>query len=140
MKILFMCVANSARSQVAEGLAKAIFGSSHEIQSAGSIPFDHVNPGAIVVLNEIGIDASKQYSKRAQDLPPEFLASLDLLITLCAEESCPVLASKAKKLHWPLPDPAHVGEPGSEARLHAFRAVREELKKRLERLKTELGL
>ena len=66
INILFMCVANSARSQLAEGLARSIFGSDAEIQSAGSNP-GSLNPFAIQVMNEIGIDISKQYSKSIDD-------------------------------------------------------------------------
>ena len=130
MKILFMCVANSARSQLAEGLAKQILGTRAEIQSAGSQP-SQVNPFAIQALNEIGIDTRHHSSKSVDDLLPEFIANLDCVITLCAEEVCPVILSNAKKLHWPLPDPA--GKGGSdEVQLNRFRATRDELKRRLE--------
>ncbi len=106
MKILFLCVANSARSQMAEGLAKHILGEKAEIQSAGSQPSGKVNPNAIEALKEIGIDISKNYSKFYDDLSPKFLAGLEYVITLCADEVCPVLHSqKAKKLHWPIKDP-----------------------------------
>ena len=101
MKILFMCVANSARSQLAEGLARKIFGSEPWIESAGSEP-KFVNPIAREVLNEIGIEISAHKSKSFEDLDPTFVDGLDYIITLCAEEVCPVMASKtAKRLHWP---------------------------------------
>lgn len=130
MKILFMCVANSARSQLAEGVARNLFGDRAEIQSAGSKP-SKINPFAVQALREIGIDASKQYSKSVDDLPQDLIASLDYVITLCAEEVCPVILSKATKLHWPLPDPA--GKGGSdEEQLNRFRATRDEIRKRLE--------
>lgn len=130
MKILFMCVANSARSQLAEGLARKLFGDRAEVQSAGSQP-SKVNPFAVKALNEVGIDVSQHYSKSVDDLAPSFLVTLDYVITLCAEEVCPVLVSKAKKLHWPLPDPA--GKGGSdEEQLDRFRATRDEIQKRLE--------
>lgn len=130
MKILFMCVANSARSQIAEGLAKSIFGDRAEIQSAGSNP-SKVNPFAIEVLTEIGIDIQSHFSKSIDQLPLGFLEHLDYVITLCAEEVCPVLPSqKAKRLHWPLPDPA--GKGGTEAEeLNRFREIRNEVRKRL---------
>src|SRR4051794_8114435 len=99
MKILFMCVANSARSQLAEGLAKSLFPGA-EIESAGSHP-GKLNPYAVMVMSEIGIDISKQYSKSVDDLSPKLIVGLDYLITLCAEEVCPIMVSKAKKLHWP---------------------------------------
>lgn len=136
MKILFMCVANSARSQLAEGLARKVFPEA-EVQSAGSQP-GKLNPYAIAVMKEVGVDISKHYSKSTDDLSPGFLATLDYVITLCAEEVCPVLVSKAKKLHWPLPDPAtkeHITE--SDA-LNRFRAARNEISKKLNIFKESL--
>jgi arsenate reductase len=97
MKILFMCVANSARSQIAEGLARQILGSQITIQSAGS-KATTVNLFAIRAMNEIGIDISKQKSKSVDSIDPQ---TVDTVITLCAEEVCPVFLGKAKKLHWP---------------------------------------
>ena len=129
-KILFLCVANSARSQIAEGLAKQLLGrSSFEIQSAGSNPSGSVHQDAVVVMNEIGIDISKQTSKFYDDLAPEFLSHLDYVVTLCAEEVCPALATTAKRLHWAMPDPA--GEPEGE-RLTAFRNVRDAIKDKMD--------
>lgn len=139
MKILFMCVANSARSQLAEGLAKDIFGSTAEIQSAGSVP-TKVNSLAIEVLKEIGIDISHNYSKIADNLSPKFLVSLDYVITLCAEEVCPILVSKGKKLHWPLPDPAGHSELSHEEKLQLFRKTRDSIKEKLTDFKRELNL
>jgi arsenate reductase (thioredoxin) len=131
MKILFMCVANSARSQLAEALAKKILGPNVEVQSAGSIP-KFVNPLAIESLREVGIDISENSSKAVDDLAPEFLVDLDYVITLCAEEVCPILPSQtAKKLHWPIPDPAGHDEP-REAGLNRFRQVREDIKNKIE--------
>lgn len=129
MKILFMCVANSARSQLAEGLAKSIF-PHFEIQSAGSNP-GKLNPYAVTVLKEIGIDISNNYSKSYQDLPNEFKENMNYVITLCAEEVCPVIKTKATKLHWPLIDPASK-QPLSEAEfLGRFREALDEIKSRL---------
>ncbi len=131
MKILFMCVANSARSQLAEGLAKKIFGPSVEVQSAGSMP-KFVNPLAIESLKEVGIDISRNSSKLVDELSPKFLVDLDYVITLCAEEVCPILTSKsAKKLHWPFPDPAGHNESHEEG-LNRFRRTREDIKNKLE--------
>lgn len=106
MKILFLCVANSARSQLAEGLAKSMFGRLAEIESAGSEPSGVVQPWAVKVLAEDGIDISENTSKSIEDLPKAFIESLDYVITLCAEEVCPAIITKAKRLHWPVPDPA----------------------------------
>lgn len=107
MHILFLCVANSARSQMAEGLAKSMFGKEHNIQSAGSIPSGEVHPSAIIAMDDIGIDIRDQYSKSTDDLDKDFIDNLDYAITLCAEEVCPVLPSKALSLHWMNEDPAN---------------------------------
>ncbi len=137
MKILFLCVANSARSQLAEGLAKSIFGPAAEIESAGSQPTGKVQPFAIVALKEIGIDITGNISKSIPDLSPRFLDSLDYVITLCAEEICPVLPSKtAKKLHWPIPDPASAPE---DEKLKAFREARETIQLKLKEFKNSLS-
>ncbi|MDA9145996.1 arsenate reductase ArsC [Gammaproteobacteria bacterium] len=107
MNILFLCVANSARSQMAEGLAKSMFGKEHNIQSAGSIPSGEVHPNAVIAMDDIGIDIRDQYSKSTDDLDKDFIDNLDYAITLCAEEVCPVLPSKALSLHWMNEDPAN---------------------------------
>lgn len=125
MNILFMCVANSARSQMAEGVAKKILGDRARIESAGSQP-SRVNPLAIEAMKEKGIDITNHYSKSCADLPPEFLENLDYVITLCAEEVCPIVLTKAKKLHWPMPDPA-IKLENKEQELKAFREVRDSL-------------
>jgi len=132
MNILFMCVANSARSQMAEGLAKKLFGDKAWIESAGSEP-KSVNPYAISVLKEIGIDISQNASKSYDDLSPKFIVDLTYIITLCAEEVCPVVVSRtAKKLHWPFPDPATKEPLSEEEMLKRFRAARDAVSKKLE--------
>lgn len=130
MKILFMCVANSARSQLAEAVAKQVFGSKADIFSAGSRP-TKLNPFAIRAIDEVGADFRTLWSKSVDDLPKEFVRDLDYVITLCAEEVCPVIISSAKKLHWPLPDPA--GHEGSDdEQMARFRSTRNEVRRRLE--------
>jgi arsenate reductase len=126
--ILFLCVANSARSQLAEGLAKSIFGSGSVVESAGSEPSGKVQPFAVEVLREFDIDISKNWSKSIEQLSPDFLESLDLVITLCAEEVCPTLPSSAKRLHWPVKDPASVPEC---EKANAFRTARNEIREKL---------
>ncbi|MDA7697369.1 arsenate reductase ArsC [Gammaproteobacteria bacterium] len=108
MNILFLCVANSARSQMAEGLARSMLGNDHNIQSAGSIPSGEVHPNAVKAMDDIGIDIREQFSKSTEDLDDEFLNNLDYAITLCAEEVCPVLPSNAQNLHWLNEDPANI--------------------------------
>ncbi|NRA35904.1 MAG: arsenate reductase ArsC [Polyangiaceae bacterium] len=126
LSILFLCVANSARSQMAHGLAARRFG-AESVQSAGSEP-SSVNPLAIEAMAELGIDLSAHRSKSVQSIAPE---SVSLVITLCAEEVCPVFLGQAERWHWPLPDPA--GASGSqEAQLQSFRDVRDEIARRLE--------
>jgi arsenate reductase len=139
MKILFMCVENSARSQLAEGLAKKIFGPAAQVESAGSKP-SKVNPLAIESMKEIGIDLSHHNSKSTDDLSPDFLDGLDYVITLCAEEVCPIVISKAKKLHWPLSDPAGHDELSHKEKLELFQRTRDSIQEKLIKFKAELKL
>ncbi len=133
-RILFLCVANSARSQMAEGLARARFGDRVPVQSAGSSP-SYVHPMAIAALAEVEIDASGQTSKSVDDIDGE---SVDAIITLCAEEVCPVGFAGKKRLHWPLPDPAGIGaDLPRETALEGFRDARDEITRRLEILERE---
>jgi arsenate reductase len=136
MKILFMCVANSARSQLAEGLARRLFPRA-EIESAGSEP-TRLNPYAIEAMKEVGSDISKNNSKSCQDLDPEFMDNLDYVITLCAEEVCPVVVSKAKRLHWPIPDPASKEALSPEQFRRRFREARDVIQAKLEQFKSEV--
>ena len=92
---------------MAGGLAKSMFGKEHNIQSAGSIPSGEVHPSAVIAMDDIGIDIRDQYSKSTDDLDKDFIDNLDYAITLCAEEVCPVLPSKALSLHWMNEDPAN---------------------------------
>ena len=130
--ILFLCVANSARSQLAEGLARRLAPSDTRVYSAGSEP-GTINPLAVRVLAEVGVDASAQHSKGLDAIP---LDEIDLVVTLCAEEVCPLFPRPVRKLHWPLPDPAKASG-SDEERLAAFRAVRDELTARLPTLWAE---
>ena len=93
---------------MAEGLAKSMFGKEHNIESAGSIPSGEVHPNAVIAMDDIGIDIRDQHSKSTDDLDKDFIDNLDYAITLCAEEVCPVLPSKAESLHWMNEDPANV--------------------------------
>jgi len=124
--ILFLCVANSARSQMAEGVARALAPPGVTISSAGSKP-THVNPLAIRALDEIGIDLRGHSSKSVESIPPD---GVEVVITLCAEEECPVFLGKARRIHWGLPDPGGAGL-SEEQKLQSFRDVRDELRRRL---------
>ena len=136
MNILFLCVGNSARSQIAEGLAKEMLGSSHTIQSAGSNPTGNIHPSAICTMKEIGIDISHQRSKSIDNLDTNFLDNLDFVVTLCAEEICPVLPSKARKLHWLNVDPANKNYSETQLKI-AFKKTRENIFKLLKKFYVE---
>ena len=126
--LVFLCVANSARSQMAEGLARSLFGGLVRVQSAGSQP-SRVNPHAVAAMREVGIDITGQRSKSVADVDP---ASVGAVITLCAEEVCPLWPGKIARMHWPLPDPASADpDLPAEAVLARFRAARDELRARL---------
>lgn len=129
--ILFLCVANSARSQMAEGLGRMILGDSVPVQSAGSEPA-HVNPYAIEVMRELGVDLGAHHSKSVQTIDP---ASVGTVITLCAEEVCPAFLGNARRLHWPIPDPASKDPsiPRAEM-LTRFRTARDTIRAKLEEL------
>ncbi|HEY5936527.1 MAG TPA: arsenate reductase ArsC [Kofleriaceae bacterium] len=129
--LLFLCVANSARSQMAEGLARRRFGSRATVQSAGTKP-GRVNPYAVEVMAEFGIDLGSHRSKSVDEIDP---AQVDTVITLCAEEVCPVWLGNAKRLHWPLPDPASDDPDLTPEDLRArFRSARDEIDRRLAEL------
>ena len=125
--VLFLCVANSARSQMAEGLARARFGKRLKVMSAGSKPA-RVRPEAVQVLMELGLDISRQRPKSVDAIDP---AEVDTVVTLCAEEVCPTWLGEARRLHWPVDDPAGDSEAPEAERLERFRAARDAIAQRL---------
>lgn len=127
--LLFLCVANSARSQMAECIARNTAPEGVTVYSAGSHP-GGVNPYALRALAEIGLDASGQHSKGVDDVP---LDRIDTVITLCAEEVCPTFPRAVPRQDWGLPDPAGV-DGTDEERLASFRLVRDELRRRIDAL------
>jgi len=127
--ILFLCVANSARSQMAEGLARATAPAGYRFLSAGSEP-GTLHPLAVEALAELGIDISGQRAKGLSRIP---LDEVNTIVTLCAEEVCPFVPSEVRRLHWPLPDPARAAGSDGE-RLDAFRAARDRLRELLPQL------
>ena len=131
--ILFLCVANSARSQIAEGIARSMAPSRLNVWSAGSRPTG-VRPEAVVVLKEIGIDINHHRSKAITEVPAD---DVDTVITLCAQEECPVFLGNARQLHWGLPDPDAVDGPEPD-RLDAFRQTRDDLRRRISAFLDEL--
>ena len=135
--ILFLCVANSARSQIAEGLARRLLGPQVAVQSAGSRP-SRVNPYAVEVMREIGVDLSAHRSKSVDTIDP---STVGTVITLCAEEVCPVFLGKVRRLHWPIQDPA--SDDASLSRdemLTRFRTARDQIQAKIETLASTLDL
>lgn len=126
LKIAFICTGNSARSQMAEGLAKyfaKLYKKNLEIYSAGSNPTGYIHPMAIEVMREMGIDLKEQYSKGLGSIP---LKEMDLIITLCdqASQDCPYIHG-AQIEHWSLPDPAKNTFTDNEILKDSFRLVRD---------------
>ena len=126
MNILFLCVGNSGRSQIAEGLAKDMLPKSYDIRSAGSNPAKNVHSDAILVMNEIGIDISSHKTKSIESLDIEFVNKLDHVITLCAEEVCPIVPKSTNTLHWPNEDPDNDSYTKTQSE-NAFRKTRENI-------------
>ena len=125
-RVLILCTANSARSQMAEGLLRHLAGDRFEVASAGTKP-GTVRPEAIAVMKEIGVDISSSRSKSVDEFSGE---AFDYVITVCdaANESCPLFIGNAKRIHKSFEDPAAVGGPETE-RLAAFRRVRDQLER-----------
>lgn len=121
-KIAFVCTGNSCRSQIAEGWAKHLGSELLEAYSAGTNPVEAVNPNAVLVMKEAGIDIGSHYPKLLEDIPNE----IDILITMGCGVECPYLPNKHKE-DWGLPDPA--GKPIEE-----FRKVRDEIKEKVTEL------
>ena len=123
--VLMLCVANSARSQMAEALAKARYGDAVVVMSAGSEP-SRVHPMAIAAMESRGLAMGDHSSKHVDEIDP---ATVDVVLTLCAEEYCPTYLHGAKRLHWPMPDPA-----GNGSTLEGFLRVAEQIEIRLSEL------
>ena len=132
--VLFLCTGNSARSQLAEGLARELYSDIWEVHSAGTTPVG-VNPLAIEVLRERGIDISDQWSKGLDEIPEE----VNVMVTLCASaaQECSTYPGASRVFHWNLSDPSFVYGSHAEM-LGAFRNTRDEIEKRLQKLSKEL--
>jgi len=129
-KVLFVCTHNSARSQMAEGFLRHLGGDAFEAASAGTEP-GALNPLAVEVMAEVGVDISGQRAKSVDDFVQQ---QFDYVITVCddAKEACPFFPKAANRLHWNFPDPSQI--IGSrEERLAVFRQVRDGVKARVER-------
>jgi len=134
-KVFFLCSGNSCRSQMAEGFARHYGGEHLEVYSAGISPVG-VNPRAVAVMKEVGIDISGQTSK---PIDLNILEQADFIITLCgdARETCPVVPAKVEKRHWPLEDPARAGGTEDDI-MSKFRSVRDQISELVKDLINEL--
>ncbi len=135
IKVMFLCTGNSCRSQMAEGFAREFGEGLIEPYSAGLMAAG-VNPRAVEVMNEKGIDISRQRSK---EIDERLLGDMDVIVTLCgnAEESCPVTPPSIRRIHWPIKDP--VGTIGTEEEImKEFRRARDEIQEKVRRLTGEL--
>ncbi|MBN1654086.1 MAG: phosphate signaling complex protein PhoU [Deltaproteobacteria bacterium] len=126
--VLFLCVQNTARSQMAEAWARKLFPVGVRIWSAGSQPSDRVDPRAVAVMLEVGIDISGAHPKRISEIP---IGDVDTVIALCAEESCPYLPCELSSESWELPDPVSAST-SEEKSLGIFREVRDQIRFKLE--------
>ena len=125
--VLFVCVHNAGRSQMAAGFLKDLAGDRIEVRSAGTQPGDQVNPSAVAAMGEIGIDISENFPKMLTD---ESVKDSDYIITMGCGDECPYFPGKTY-LDWPLDDPAGQG-------VEAVRPIRDEIRKKIEALITEI--
>ena len=139
MKILFLCTGNSCRSQMAEGWARHLKGTVLEPYSAG-IEKHGMNPHAIKVMAEVGVDISQHYSKTPHDIGP---VEFDYVVTVCghADQNCPVFPGKTKVVHVGFEDPPKLTRqlPDGEEKLAVYRRVRDEIRRFIETLPEGLG-
>jgi len=133
-RVLFLCIHNSSRSQMAEGFARRVAPFGVEVMSAGTEP-SRVHPRALEAMAEVGIDLTGQTSKHLDDVP---WRDCDTVVTLCgeADETCPTLAADVRRVHWPLPDPSAAPR---ERQLEVFREVRDEIRWRVASLWPQSG-
>lgn len=128
-RLLFLCNANSCRSQMAEGILRALAPESYEAFSAGSVS-TRVHPLAVQVMNEIGIDISRQRSKKVSEFEGQ---EFDFVVTVCKEDACPVFVGNAgERLAWSFDDPTAVSGTEEEV-LSVFRRVRDEIETQIVR-------
>ena len=125
--VLFVCVHNAGRSQMAAGWLRHLAGDDVEVRSAGSLPGDRINPSAVEAMAEVGIDISDQ---RPKVLTPDAVEASDVVITMGCDDACPVFPGK-RYLDWALEDPAGKG-------VEAVRPIRDEIERRVRTLVNEL--
>jgi arsenate reductase len=122
-RVLFLCIGNSCRSQMAEGFLRALGGDRFEAHSAGVVE-SHLRPETALVMQEVGIDISRQWSKKADVYEGQ---AFDVVVTTCdeAKEVCPMFPGATRTIHWSIEDPVGRGMP-------AYRRARDEIRKRIE--------
>lgn len=128
-EVLFVCVHNAGRSQMAAGLTHALSGGGVHVRSAGSDPADQINPAVIEAMHELGIDLSQEFPKPLTD---EVVEAADVVITMGRGDACPIYPGK-RYLDWVVDDPA--GQP-----VETVRAIREQIRGRVETLLRELNV
>ena len=127
--VLFVCVHNAGRSQMAAGWLRHLAGDAVEVRSAGSVPGDQVNPAAVAAMAEVGIDISDQ---RPKVLTTEAVEASDVVITMGCGDACPIFPGK-RYLDWELEDPAGKG-------VESVRPIRDEIRARVVQLLDSLGI
>lgn len=128
-EVLFVCVHNAGRSQMAAALTARLSGGRVNVRSAGSEPAGQINPAVVQAMEEIGLDLSQEFPKPLSD---EFVRAADVVITMGCGDACPIFPGK-RYLDWELDDPA-----GQD--LAAVRTIREDIRARVEGLLRELGV
>ena len=136
MHFLFLCTGNSVRSQMAEGFMRSYGGESIDVKSAGTQPVG-LNPNAVSVMNEVGIDISVQTSDSLQE---KNIKEYDWVITLCgdARDSCPAVPASVRTEHWPLLDPVRA-EGSPKEIIEIFRVIRCQIENRVRKLLEQIG-
>jgi arsenate reductase len=127
MNVLFVCVQNAGRSQMAEAIFQRVAGNRHDTRSAGSDPAEQMNPRVVEAMEELGIDLSGRIPRRLERPDAEWA---DVVVTMGCGDACPVVPGK-RYIDWELDDPAGKG-------LDEIRAIRDEIAARVERLLSEL--
>lgn len=127
--VLFVCVHNAGRSQMAAGFLSALSGGAVEVRSAGSMPADQVNPAAVAAMAEVGVDIT---AERPKVLTTEAVQSSDVVVTMGCGDACPIFPGKRYE-DWQLEDPAGQG-------IDAVRPIRDEIRTRILGLLDELGV
>jgi len=129
IRVLFICVGNAARSQMAEGFLRELGGDRFQVSSAGTSPHWRVDPPTVAVMLEVGVDISRQHPKGLEEVD---VMDQDVVVTMgCPADACPVVPG-AERREWELEDP-------HEQPIGVYRAVRDEIKRRVEEMVEEFA-